>query len=53
MKHVSWYLVVTMFIIGIAPKVDARFSPSEIINLTKGERCRSQKFRKPRDEGGE
>ncbi len=39
MKHVSWYLVVAMFIIGIAPKVDAGFSPSEIINLTKGERA--------------
>lgn len=28
MKSVAWYLVVAMFIIGIAPRVDAAFSPS-------------------------
>jgi len=30
-RHVAWYLVVAMFIIGIAPKVDAGLSPSELI----------------------
>ncbi len=31
MKHISWYLVVAMFIIGIAPRVDAGLAPSELI----------------------
>ena len=30
-RHVAWYLVVAMFIIGVAPKVDAGLSPSELI----------------------
>jgi len=30
-RHVAWYLVVAMFIIGIAPRVDAGLSPSELI----------------------
>ena len=30
-RHVAWYLVVAMFIIGIAPKADAGLSPSELI----------------------
>ncbi len=34
MKHVAWYLVLAMFVIGIAPKVDASFVESEIISLT-------------------
>jgi len=38
MKHISWYLVMAMFIIGIAPKVDAGFAPSEIIALQHIER---------------
>ncbi len=38
MKHISWYLVLAMFIIGIAPKVDAGFSPSEIIALKQVDR---------------
>jgi Family of unknown function (DUF6627) len=33
MKHISWYLVIAMFIIGIAPRVDAGLVPSEIISL--------------------
>ncbi|MEW6675745.1 MAG: PA2779 family protein [Nitrospirota bacterium] len=33
MKHISWYLVVAMFIISIAPRVNAGLSPSEIISL--------------------
>jgi hypothetical protein len=31
LRGITWYLVVAMFIIGIAPKVDAGFAPSEII----------------------
>jgi hypothetical protein len=38
MKYISWYLVVAMFIIGIAPKVDAGLSPSEIIVLQQVDR---------------
>jgi hypothetical protein len=33
MKHVTWYLVVAMFVIGITPRVYAGFSPSEVIGL--------------------
>jgi len=32
-KHVAWYLVVAMFILSIAPRVDAGFAPSKIIDL--------------------
>jgi hypothetical protein len=32
-KYVSWYLVAVMFVIGIAPRVDAGFAPSEAIAL--------------------
>lgn len=38
MKSVAWYLIVAMFIIGIAPKVDAAFSPSEQIALAQFDR---------------
>jgi hypothetical protein len=38
MKHVTWYLVIAMFIIGIAPRVDAGLTPSEIIVLTQIDR---------------
>src|SRR4030043_1551018 len=38
MKQISWYLVVAMFIIGIAPRVDAGLAPSEIIALTQIDR---------------
>jgi hypothetical protein len=38
MKHVSWYLVLAMFIIGIAPRVDAGLAPSEIMALTQVDR---------------
>ncbi len=38
MKHVAWYLAIVMFIIGIAPRVDAGLSPSEIIALTQVDR---------------
>lgn len=39
MKQISWYLVVAMFIIGIAPRVDAGLAPSEIIALSQTERA--------------
>ncbi len=38
MKHVTWYLVIAMFIIGIAPRVDAGLAPSQIIALTQIDR---------------
>jgi len=34
MKHLSWYLIIAMFIIGIAPKADAGIAPSEIIIMS-------------------
>jgi hypothetical protein len=37
-KHIAWYLVTAMFIIGIAPRVDAGLAPSEIIAIAQGER---------------
>ena len=33
MRHVTWYLVVAMFVIGITPRVYADFSPSEIVGV--------------------
>ena len=38
MKQVAWYLVVAMFVIGIAPRVDAGLVPSEVISLTQVDR---------------
>jgi hypothetical protein len=38
MKYISWYLVAAMFIISIAPRVEAGFSPSEVIALAQAER---------------
>ncbi len=47
MTQISWYLVVAMFIIGIAPRVDAGLSPSEIISVQKADReADIQKIRK-------
>ncbi|MBN1843186.1 MAG: PA2779 family protein [Deltaproteobacteria bacterium] len=37
-KCVSWYLVLAMFIIGVAPRVDAGLSPSEVIALSQADR---------------
>jgi hypothetical protein len=34
MRHMAWYLVVVMFIIGIAPRIDAALVESEITSLT-------------------
>jgi hypothetical protein len=33
MKHVAWYLVVAMIIISIAPRVEAGFAPSEVVDM--------------------
>ncbi|MDA8172431.1 MAG: PA2779 family protein [Nitrospiraceae bacterium] len=33
MRQVSWYLVFAMFVIGIAPRVEASFSPSGLVAL--------------------
>ncbi len=33
MRLISWYLVAAMFIIAIVPRVEAGFSPSEIIDM--------------------
>ena len=38
MKQISWYLAIVMFIIGIAPRVDAAFAPSEIMGLAHADR---------------
>ncbi len=34
MKHVTWYLIVAMFVIGITPRVYAGFSPSEVVGVS-------------------
>lgn len=39
MRQMAWYLIFAMFIIGIAPKAEAGFSPSEIISLSKTDRA--------------
>ena len=31
LRGITWYLVIAMFIIGIAPNVEAGFSPSQVI----------------------
>ena len=33
-KYVVWYLVVAMFVIGIAPRLEAAFTPSETLVLS-------------------
>ncbi|NWF76674.1 MAG: PA2779 family protein [Nitrospirae bacterium] len=38
MKQISWYLVIIMFLIGIAPKVDAGLAPSELLSLSQYDR---------------
>jgi hypothetical protein len=37
-RYVSWYLVFAMFLIGIAPKVDAGIAPSELIAMSQTDR---------------
>jgi hypothetical protein len=38
MRYVSWYLIFAMFLIGIAPKVDAGLAPSELIAMSQTDR---------------
>ncbi|MBE0425510.1 MAG: PA2779 family protein [Nitrospirae bacterium] len=38
MKQLTWYLVIAMFIISIAPRVEAGLAPSEIIALAQVDR---------------
>ncbi|MBP1731954.1 MAG: hypothetical protein H6Q55_2383 [Deltaproteobacteria bacterium] len=38
-KYVVWYLVCAMFIIGIAPRLEAAFSPSEALVLSPSARA--------------
>lgn len=38
-KWIAWYLVVAMFVIGIAPRVYAGFAPSEVLGLSPAERA--------------
>ncbi len=38
MRMVSWYLIFAMFLVGIAPRVEAGFVPSEIIALEEVDR---------------
>lgn len=38
-KQVSWYLVFAMFIIGIAPRAEAGFVPSDVMALSEAERA--------------
>jgi predicted PurR-regulated permease PerM len=33
-RQIAWYLVITMFIVGIAPGVQAGIAPSDVINST-------------------
>jgi len=39
MRHISWYLIIAMFIIGITPKVEAGIAPSEIIVMSQADRA--------------
>lgn len=38
LRSIASYLVVAMFVIGIAPRVEAGFSPSEVIAMAKTDR---------------
>ncbi|MCL5420996.1 MAG: PA2779 family protein [Nitrospirae bacterium] len=38
-KQISWYLVFAMFIIGIAPRLDAAIAPSEVIASSQFDRA--------------
>ena len=38
MRYLSWYLIFAMFLIGIAPKVDAGLVPSELIAMSQTDR---------------
>ncbi|MFA4829226.1 MAG: PA2779 family protein [Thermodesulfovibrionales bacterium] len=38
MRHISWYLIIAMFIIGITPKADAGLAPSAMIAMSQTDR---------------
>jgi hypothetical protein len=38
MRHVSWYLIFAMFLIGVTPKVDAGLVPSKLIAMSPTDR---------------
>lgn len=38
MRHISWYLIIAMFIIGITPKADAGLAPSALIAMSQTDR---------------
>lgn len=38
MRQVTWYLIAAMFLIGIAPKVDAGIAPSALIAMSQTDR---------------
>jgi hypothetical protein len=38
-RWIAWYLVVAMFVIGITPRVYAGFAPSQVLELSPGERA--------------
>jgi hypothetical protein len=33
-RYIAWYLVIAMFMVGIVPRVEAAFIPSEVMELT-------------------
>ena len=39
MRQISWYLIAAMFIIGIAPKVEAGLAPSELVAMPQIDRA--------------
>jgi hypothetical protein len=38
-KQISWYLIVAMFVIGVAPRLDAAIAPSEVIASSQVDRA--------------
>ncbi|HYA32208.1 MAG TPA: PA2779 family protein [Thermodesulfovibrionales bacterium] len=38
-RQISWYLVVAMFLIGVAPRLDAAMAPSELIAVSQFDRA--------------
>jgi hypothetical protein len=38
-KQISWYLVVAMFLIGVAPRLDAAMAPSELVAVSQFDRA--------------
>ena len=38
-RQIAWYLVAALFVIGIAPRVEAGLSPSEVIAMSQTDRA--------------